>query len=173
MNKLIVLALLSAFSFAACKSSQQAVAAKALSTTELSQGDYLTRKTADAYAASIAIRIERTSCYGTCPVYTAVIFANGQGLFEGRHHTEQEGKFTFSVTPEAIAMLQAQAAEINYWKLEDAYKKPVSDFPTTYSYFNNGKQRKQIENYRGAPAVLSTLEKAIDEVVFAAEFTAL
>ena len=64
-----------------------------------------------------------------------------------------------------------KAKEINYMGLEDVYEKPVTDFPTCYTYVRLGKERKQIRDYRGAPQELKAFEKMIEEAVFAKKMT--
>jgi hypothetical protein len=41
----------------------------------------------------------------------------------------------------------------------------MSDLPTTFIYYNNGKQALKITDYYGAPDELKALEKLIEEFI--------
>lgn len=164
-----LLAVVLCFGTTACNSSKKTAKSPAkVEISDWNNPDLIKRLEPKEYANSIVLRLERTSCFGTCPVYTTVVYSDGSGLYNGRYHAKPEGKFTFKLTPSELATLLAKAESINYFKLDDVYEQPVTDMPTTYTYVNNGKERKQIRNYRGAPAELKEFEKLVDEVTLKA-----
>ena len=172
MRAILVLAVLVlSLGAVGCNSSKKA-SAKATSTELVTGVDPLKRLDKPAeYDNKIVLRLERTSCFGTCPVYTIVIYEDGTGIYEGRTHANLEGQHGFKL--DNVQELLDQAKAINYMGFDDVYEKPVSDFPTCYTYVRLGKERKQIRDYRGAPAELKAFEKLIDERVFATKMSPL
>jgi len=170
---ILVLAL--CLSTVACKSTKSVGdQAQATEQVDVSNPELLALQQNPAdYPSNLALRLQRTSCFGNCPVYTTVVFADGTGIHFAKHHKTPEGTFSFKLSEKDLKLLLDKAASIGYFALNDAYKKPVSDFPTTYTYVNNGKQRKQIENYRGAPEKLKEFEKLVDEVTVRAPMNAV
>ena len=113
----------------------------------------------------LIIEMEKTPCYGQCPVYTIKIDKNGKGLFEGVENTEKTGTFRFSLSGEELERLVTSFREIRFFEMEDEYYRPVSDLPTTYlSHYADGAQKK-IKDYAGAPPELKSLEQEIETLV--------
>ena len=169
---LVMAAMLVGLGAVGCKSSKKTAASSATTSAASAATDpaqILKRVDPSEYANEVVLRLERTACFGTCPVFTMVIFEDGTGWYEGRTHATPEGKHTFSGID--VAGLLAQAKEINYMGLEDEYVTPVTDFPTCYTYVRLGKDRKQIRDYRGAPPELKAFEKKIEEAVFGVKMT--
>ena len=113
----------------------------------------------------LAIELQKTRCYGPCPVYTISIARNGKGLFEGKSHVEFIGLFQFRLSKKEMATLREAFQAIGFFGLENEYYKQVMDLPTTYIFYNDGVRQKKIKDYYGAPEELSRLEQNIEEMV--------
>jgi hypothetical protein len=59
-----------------------------------------------------SITYQTGPCFGTCPVYTVTVHANGQGLFTGQAHTTVIGPHPFTVTPTQYQAFVNQLAPI-------------------------------------------------------------
>jgi len=46
-----------------------------------------------------SISYEAGPCFGACPAYRVIVYADGTGLFEGRRFTAVSGERSFTVTP--------------------------------------------------------------------------
>jgi hypothetical protein len=112
----------------------------------------------------IVITLERTACFGACPVYSLRITTDGRIEYEGRRFVRVVGKATARVPPEAVSELVAEFERIHYFDLEDKYTAPITDLPTTTTTIRIGSRFKQVVDYFGAPAALTSLEQRIDEV---------
>jgi hypothetical protein len=122
------------------------------------------------------LRLERTACYGACPVYTVTVRANGDVAFDGRAFVRVFGPASRKVPATRARALvdRAQAAGFFGWK--DAYEFPVTDHPTTKITATIGGRTKTISEYaacgsdpafsklEAAPPALCALEKEIDAV---------
>lgn len=116
---------------------------------------------------SITIEMEKTACYGACPVYTLQIDQNGNGRFNGVENTEYKGLFSFQVTDAELLQLKQAFDDAGFFELEDRYYKNVTDLPTTYLTYRTDGREKKIMDYYGAPPELKDLEKRIESLVFA------
>lgn len=114
----------------------------------------------------IVIELQRTPCYGSCPVHTIKIGKNGKGLYEGVRNSEYTGTYRFRLTTEEMARLERSFENTGFFDLEDRYYRHVSDLPTTWITFRSGGRSKKIMDYYGAPEKLKNLEKEIENLVF-------
>jgi hypothetical protein len=108
------------------------------------------------------IRLQRTSCLGTCPAYTVTIDATGGITYEGDRYVRVVGGETSRIGPAAIARLLQVADRVQFFALRDAYDGDITDLPTTYVSITTGGRTKRIKDYYGAPSGLKELEDAID-----------
>jgi hypothetical protein len=113
----------------------------------------------------IIIEMEKTACYGQCPVYTVKIDESGRGLFIGVENTAHLGLFSFRLRKEELNGLIASFERIRFFELKDRYYDYVTDPPTTYLTFRNGSREKKVMDYYGAPQELKDLEKSIADLV--------
>jgi hypothetical protein len=124
------------------------------------------------------ITLERTPCFGTCPVYTLTIHRSGQVEFQGKDHVRQKGSETGRISTEDFARLVRKIDEIKFFDLKDRYdgKNPdgsgvtVTDLPTRKTSVTRGNRTKTVENYFRGPKGLKELEDLIDEVTKAADW---
>jgi hypothetical protein len=113
----------------------------------------------------LIIEMEKTGCYGQCPVYTVKIDENGRGLFIGVENTPHLGLFSFRLRVEELEGLTATFERIGFFELEDRYYDYVTDLPTTYLTYRSGSREKKVMDYYGAPKELKDLEKSIADLV--------
>src|SRR3982751_3871936 len=59
-----------------------------------------------------SITYQTGPCFGTCPVYSVTVHADGTGLFVGQHHTTVTGNQAFTVTPAQYAQFVNHLAPI-------------------------------------------------------------
>jgi hypothetical protein len=121
-------------------------------------------KTADENVSVIAT-LQRTPCYGTCPIFQISVFKNGLTFYNGEENVLQKGKFYFYLNQEDINSIFDKAKEINYFTLENNYDMPVSDFPTTISSLSDQKNVKKIENRAGGPKELAEFESFFEKLI--------
>ena len=127
----------------------------------------------------LKITLERTDCFGGCPVYKLTIIADGTVVFEGRRFVKQEGVTIKSVSQERLKQLMAEFDRVKFFSLEDDYSETRLSCPTDQpsaitSIRINGKS-KTINHYLGClepkvPKGLTELENKIDEIVNTAQW---
>ena len=113
--------------------------------------------------ADLVIKLERTACFGNCPVYSVTIDAQGNVTYKGTRFVRVEGEQTDRIPTSAVATLLATAQRVAFFDLLDSYRAPISDLPTTYVTITANGRTKRVEDYFRAPAGLKELEREIDE----------
>ena len=79
----------------------------------------------------LIISLERTACYGTCPIYKMEVFSDGSAFYHGERFVEKEGNYEFTVSKETMDYILKKADEISFFQMEDKYTANVSDLPKT------------------------------------------
>ena len=108
----------------------------------------------------LIISLDKTACFGTCPVYKIKIYNDQSAIFEGLKFVEKEGLYNLKISKKEINTILKKAKKINFEKMKDEYTEPITDLPTTYIMINE----KKIKDYYGAPKDLKKLEKIIEEI---------
>jgi hypothetical protein len=123
---------------------------------------------------TVLASLERTVCYGTCPVYKLTIHADGRVDYHGEHFVKRKGDATGQLTHMHIAAIHAAFAHADYFKLADGYEhESVTDAPSAITSFTDGAVTKTVRHYLGddkAPAELKKLEDQIDQIVGIAQW---
>jgi Domain of unknown function (DUF6438) len=142
-------------------------------------------KPADQSSQSVtsapAITLERTPCFGSCPVYTISVSPSGEVQYEGRAHVRQLGAATGKVPRERVDSLLSELDRGGYFTFAERYTSPepacgryVTDSPTVITSVTlRGRTRRITHDYGcgGAPGALVILERRIDEALNSGQWT--
>ena len=107
------------------------------------------------------ISLEKTACFGRCPVFKIIIYSNGECLYNGIKFVKKSGEYNLKINKREIDEILSQAKEIGFDNLKNEYSERITDLPTTYIMINN----KKIKDYYGAPTELKDLEKLIESMI--------
>jgi ankyrin repeat protein len=115
--------------------------------------------------SKIAITLERTGCFGSCPSYT--ITAGTDGLvFDGQSSVVVTGKHTDVVDPDEVRKLAKRFVAADFYSMDNSYVAGVTDNPTYMLTLAIDGHAKQVEDYVGSwvgmPAVITELEEEVD-----------
>jgi hypothetical protein len=120
------------------------------------------------------ITLERTPCFGACPVYTLTIYGTGRVVYEGIDYVNVTGTREGSISDEQVMSLISRFTEIDYFSLNDSYEQfNKSDMPSAITSITMNELTKTVRHYHGdtsAPEVLTELEDFIDETVNSAQW---
>lgn len=144
--KVFSLSVIIAF-FSRCKSSEKPAAGNAMNNDTV-----------------LLASIERTPCFGICPVYKITIYQSGFTVMHGKRNVPNIGRFSTRLTAEQVKEIIRYAAENKIYDLEGEYIEPrIADFPTTITELNINNRYKRIVNTQpSAPEVLLNWEKFLD-----------
>jgi len=125
-----------------------------------------------------AITLERTPCFGACPVYKLTIHRSGRVEYEGKDHVREKGRRTGKISVEDFDKLVRKIDEMNFFGLNDRYdgKNPdgsgvtVTDLPTRKIGVTRDSRTKTVENYFHGPKDLKELEDLVDELTKSAQW---
>ena len=118
---------------------------------------------------SVVITLERTACYGYCPVYKLTVYGDGRIIYEGTKYVKIVGTRTASISDDQIKQLIDEFRKIDYFSLKDSYQHlDATDMPGVITSLTIDGQKKTVNHYHGdlsAPKSLTNLENAIDHIV--------
>ena len=116
--------------------------------------------------SKVAIALERSGCFGTCPSYSVTLSTEGIE-FVGGSYVVASGKHEDSIDPSEVRELAKRFAAADFYSMDDSYEASVTDNPTyNLSIVIDGRTKKVLDyvgSWVGMPAVISDLERAVDE----------
>lgn len=157
MKNASILLIALAFAASACKSSKET------SSTSTAQAE--NQVSSNQTEPMVLASIERTACYGQCPMYKATFFDNGEVKYVGRRFVEKIGTYRFLLSTEEVLEIKKKITEYDYFGLDSLYPTPISDFPSCITEASlNGKLKKVIDR-RNPPANLKDFEHFLDSLL--------
>lgn len=119
--------------------------------------------------SEIVITIERTACFGSCPVYSAQVYSDGTVIYEGKDFVKVSGRKEHKISVENVKKLIKEFEDADYFSLKEEYQTDengmsYTDQPTTTTSISVNDKHKKVVNYLGAPKKLRELEDKIDKI---------
>ena len=112
------------------------------------------------------IGLERTACYGWCPVYTVIFRSDDSVRYVGERYVQKIGTFHGKLKMYAFHWLVRTALEMGIWEMRDAYSESVTDCSTSYIYIKKNGQKKVIRDYANSgPLLLELFQDRIDQTL--------
>jgi len=116
--------------------------------------------------STLKIGLQRTACFGRCPVYTVEIGADGTVRFKGRAFVALTGRHEAKIPVAAVRGLYDAFAKADFFWTFDKYTSRITDQPTTIVTLSYDGRTKQVSDYKGTsvgmPVEITELENAID-----------
>lgn len=117
---------------------------------------------------NVVIMLQRSGCFGICPVYNVTIYGNGTVMYTGVVNVNTTGIQNSTISETQVRQLLSEFKNIDYFSLNETeiashvmYDAPL--FTTSLSI--NGKT-KTIHHYETTePKELTVLENTIDQIV--------
>ena len=98
---------------------------------------------------SVFVSLERTECYGTCPVYSVTIHGNGLVEYLGELRVDIPGAQTARIAPETVEELLEDFEKIRFFDLKNEYFEGCTDLPTAIISISADGKTKKVRNYYG------------------------
>lgn len=98
--------------------------------------------------ASVEIKLERTKCYGWCPVYSLTLRGDGTGMYRGQKFVIRTGDVPFAVSNEDFRWLLRLFDDLDFFSIDH---KPhnISDVDSEILTLKVGARTKSFENRWG------------------------
>jgi hypothetical protein len=129
---------------------------------------FLFRETRIPADAEFEIQLQRTACYGTCPIYQVTINQAGEVVYIGNSFVDFTGEHRSVISQDELSELRRAFERIDFFSLKDSYTDMgATDFPSAIVSLTVNGREKVIDHYHGdfnAPEELSKLESEIDRV---------
>lgn len=101
------------------------------------------------------IRIQRTSCYGRCPIDKVELLPGGLVRYEGERFVPRLGVYTRQLTPAELARAEQLLREGNFAQYKEVYDNPgISDLPSLILTYRLEGQERSITCRTGCPPQL-------------------
>lgn len=112
---------------------------------------------ADATRPEIkSVKLQRTACYGTCPVYTVEISSDGMVKYVGNEHVAKLGNQSANVGRDEFEFLVAAIRRVKFLSLRDTYSGPKdgcegisTDSPSIIISVQTNDTQKTVDYYGG------------------------
>lgn len=122
-----------------------------------------------------SISLEKTACYGRCPVYRFTLYSDGRYVWEGRADVSVMGTVRGSMSTSAYTTAMQLLNDFRYQEFKDSYQADAdcetwaTDNPTVSITVADTLHPKTIVHYRGCEGfagqeALTKLEDDLDEV---------
>ena len=117
-------------------------------------------------ASNSILKIEKSKCYGKCPVYSAIIDDKKYIKFYPKENTKIKTPSFATVTKSEFKELMRLIKSINIQNLNSVYDNELlMDVPATYITFYNGQNKKKIKLRANIPKNLRRLIQELDKII--------
>lgn len=111
------------------------------------------------------IDLERTGCFGTCPIYRVSLFRGGRAEWRGVRHTERTGHFEGEVNIFDYGKLCYLLRKFGFDQLPKSFTANWTDSPTFIVTVTTKQGTKAVSDYSGiGPIELWAVQQTIDAV---------
>jgi Domain of unknown function (DUF6438)/Ankyrin repeats (3 copies)/Ankyrin repeats (many copies) len=119
-----------------------------------------------AISPSDYVEIERTACYGPCPVYVVRMQADGAVHWHGKDNVFAKGDRTASISPSDATAIVEEFRTASFWALRDSYSRDVTDSATLITIVHIADREKRVSDYASAgPQWLRDLDWQVETLV--------
>jgi hypothetical protein len=120
-------------------------------------------------AHELVASLERTACFGSCPIYKVTVYGDGAIDWEGEQFVKVVGHATGRATPDQLSRLRAAFVHAGFTSFKSAYDhETITDQPGAEVSFRDGSRTRTVVHHdgdRSAPPSLSLLEDQIDDIL--------
>jgi len=140
------------------------VAIAFFSLTACASKKHITRQSKTPRMHMEYLLMERTACFGKCPVYAIELFKDGTIAYTGKRFVEDSGKYEKNIGKAAVEKIFQQFMTLRADTCRASYDLLIADLPgINYHYNINGEERK-ISNATFGPSYLRELAADIDSL---------
>jgi hypothetical protein len=129
-----------------------------------------------APGTTLLATLERTGCYGECPVYRLTVSTDGSVVYVGTRWVKVTGRQEFKLTPAQVSELETAFERANFMSLHDYDHVESTDDDWAHLSLSRGGRIKRVRHYHGdnsAPAALNALEDEFDHLTDSGRFVGI
>lgn len=122
----------------------------------------------------VTITLQRTACFGMCPIYTVSIDGDGQVTYTGQRFVRVTGEQHGQASREDVQALLRAFDAVQFESLQNEYRAHVTDLPSQIITLTRNGHTKRVVDYAGVdagmPVAVRDLEQQIDRVANTAQW---
>lgn len=111
----------------------------------------------DVSVENFSITINKDMCFGTCPVYTATVYGDGNVSYEGRMYCDRMGSWMGAISKDDLCSLLTEIRNQKLIALDTTFIDNVPDAPVTTITITDMGRTKTFRWNMGSPAQLREL----------------
>jgi hypothetical protein len=128
----------------------------------------------------VEIRLERSTCFGSCPAYTVAIHGDGRVDFDGKRNTAHRGQATWRIPVDDVVTLINIFLKAHFFDAAPRYERKefvrlgphgglqllqegITDISRSTLTLKLGSREHSVDLYYGVPTQLMALPGAVDE----------
>lgn len=116
------------------------------------------------------ISLERTPCFGACPVYKVTIRRDGTLTYHGQRFVDRLGDYEARVPRSTVRNLERALGQSGYWAMNRSYDARVTDLPSQIVQVRTNRFVKTVSEYGSfGPKELERLHDLIDRAMKSAK----
>ncbi|MEO6602718.1 MAG: DUF6438 domain-containing protein [Polyangiaceae bacterium] len=126
--------------------------------------------------ATAVATMERTGCYGECPVYRLTVNSDGSLVYVGTRWVKVLGRQVYKLSDAQVSELHAAFDRSGFMQFRDYDHVESTDDDWAHVSLRRGGAFKRVRHYHGdnaAPPALSVLEDEFDRIVDSAKFVGM
>jgi hypothetical protein len=126
----------------------------------------------EAVPDDFQVALERGPCFGTCPVYSVTVSADGEVVYDGMQFVPVEGPQTAKLAPDEVTALYQAVEAGGFFNLEDSYTIGATDLATIVTTVTMEGRTKSVSHYGlgcgtdldNAPQALCDIEALLEAI---------
>lgn len=92
---------------------------------------------------TVLLTMQKTPCFGNCPVYDLTIYTNGYAEYNAKNFLPQTGRFGTELSKNEVRSIVQDLDDMNFCQMKKLYGVGVTDFPSSIiTYMCNGEEKK-------------------------------
>jgi hypothetical protein len=121
------------------------------------------KRSKQSFESSVIV-LEKTACYGKCPVYMITIYGTGKAEYEGKKNVKKLGRYEKQLSRDETMKLFRAFDASNFSDFQSEYDTGATDVPSTLISFLHRGYKKNIKDRMGAPEELKNLERMVEAI---------
>jgi hypothetical protein len=124
------------------------------------------------------VALERTECFGTCPVYELALLGTGAVFYHGKKHVATTGRAKVQIPPAQVDSLAQAAVEAGFFDLpaNPTCEERMTDLPSAVLHVRLGERERRYMHYHGCKGfegedALYALAESIDRIAGTTRWT--
>lgn len=111
------------------------------------------------------IKLQRSGCYGTCPIYNVTIYGNGIVKYEGKKYVDRIGMYIGHIEPEVFTEIMAMSKEYGFMDMDSIYSASITDLPSSQITLLHNQKTKSVREDGEGPKELIRFQRYLDGLV--------